>query len=88
MYKPSTTPLTDLIRVRFFAAAKAEYGAEETTLSIPSECTVDDALALAGLEDSAVIRRSSFLVNGIASERSSELRNGDELDVLPPFAGG
>lgn len=36
-----------------------------------------------------VLLRCSFLVNGVsAQDRSRPLKPTDELDVLPPFAGG
>lgn len=36
-----------------------------------------------------VCARSSFLVNGVrADAQTARLRPGDQLDVLPPFAGG
>lgn len=37
----------------------------------------------------AVLGRCSFLVNEFATnDRTHSLRNGDTVDVLPPFAGG
>lgn len=36
-----------------------------------------------------VLTRCSFLVNGVSEQdHTRALRTGDELDVLPPFAGG
>jgi molybdopterin synthase sulfur carrier subunit len=36
-----------------------------------------------------VLARCSFLVNGVSvQDHARELRPGDQLDVLPPFAGG
>ncbi|MGL3807921.1 MoaD/ThiS family protein [Paeniglutamicibacter sp. R2-26] len=36
-----------------------------------------------------VLARCSFLVNGVSTQaRDSVLKQTDELDVLPPFAGG
>ncbi|MGO3506052.1 MAG: MoaD/ThiS family protein [Brachybacterium tyrofermentans] len=36
-----------------------------------------------------MVDRSSILVNAVAcTDRDQELRDGDRLDVLPPFAGG
>jgi Molybdopterin converting factor, small subunit len=87
MKTPSAPPVAR-IRARFFAAAKAEIGTAQTSWQVPAGTTVRAALASAGLETSAVVARSSFLVNGIASDRETVLRDGDELDVLPPFAGG
>lgn len=36
-----------------------------------------------------VCSRSSFLINGVRAKRNSgSLSPGDQLDILPPFAGG
>ena len=36
-----------------------------------------------------VLTRCSFLLNGVSTQaRDRVLEQGDELDVLPPFAGG
>jgi molybdopterin synthase sulfur carrier subunit len=36
-----------------------------------------------------VLSRCSFLINGVSEQdHARALRPGDELDVLPPFAGG
>ncbi len=36
-----------------------------------------------------VLQRCSFLINGVSEQdRSRALKPTDELDVLPPFAGG
>ncbi|MEV4686919.1 MoaD/ThiS family protein [Microbacterium sp. LWH3-1.2] len=83
-----TSIAASTVRVRFFAAAKAEVGSGEATWGIPDGTTIAQALVAAGLERSAVIARSSFLVNGLAATRDAMLRDEDELDVLPPFAGG
>ncbi|WP_255727126.1 MULTISPECIES: MoaD/ThiS family protein [unclassified Nesterenkonia] len=47
----------------------------------------NDGAAVPGLE--RVCARSSFLVNGVrARSETARLHPGDQLDVLPPFAGG
>ncbi|MGB3480984.1 MAG: MoaD/ThiS family protein [Mycobacterium sp.] len=84
---PAAVP-TDVVHVRFFAAAKAEFGSEGTTWEVPRGTTIETALVAANLHLSAVIARCSFLVNGIASRRNTILEDNDDLDVLPPFAGG
>jgi molybdopterin synthase sulfur carrier subunit len=72
-----------MVEVRFFAAARAAVGS--STLSVPAG-TLDSVLAEF---DSPVISRCTFLVNGIAATvRSIMLVDGDQVDVLPPFAGG
>ncbi|OSM42698.1 MoaD/ThiS family protein [Nesterenkonia sp. PF2B19] len=85
------------LTVRLFAAAAEAAGAE--TLHLPLEQPAALGTVLDGLPASAssgdgeqlgrVLRRCSFLVNGVrAPSNDRELAPGDQLDVLPPFAGG
>ncbi|UFS61138.1 MoaD/ThiS family protein [Subtercola endophyticus] len=77
------------MHVRYFAAAKAAAGVGAETRTVAEGCTIDELLVGAGLAAVPVFGRSSFLVNGVTTtDRSHPLRDGDELDVLPPFAGG
>ncbi|MGY4710991.1 MoaD/ThiS family protein [Mycolicibacterium sp. CBM1] len=80
------------ITVRFFAAARAAAGTETTELSVPPGATVADAvneLSYQSDELARVLQRCSYLCDGIAvRNRAAELRSGQTLDVLPPFAGG
>lgn len=99
---------TNLVRVRFFAAAADAAGSEELELPIEHESqqleafvaelpdlvtaqpqTSDAPGATSSPSLSAVCARSSFLLNGRrVSPTSVTLKPGDELDILPPFAGG
>lgn len=57
-----------------------------TLLASPEE-GADSASSAPPLE--RVCARSSFLVNGVRAARdSATLSPGDQLDILPPFAGG
>ena len=77
------------IKVRFFAAAKAHTGTPSTTWTLTGTGrTIDEALIAADLYNVPVFLRSSFLLNGLATDRTAVLTDGDSLDVLPPFAGG
>ncbi|MCV9994313.1 MoaD/ThiS family protein [Paeniglutamicibacter sp. ZC-3] len=69
------------------------------TLGTVLEHLVANAPAAAPVPDRPLLRRTtslatvldrcSFLVNGVSEQDHSRvLRPGDELDVLPPFAGG
>lgn len=82
------------VRIRYFAAAKAALGVGEETLDAAGS-TVGDLLderattAQDAAGAGAVIARCSFILNRQATtDRSIVLADGDELDVLPPFAGG
>jgi sulfur-carrier protein len=85
------------VTVRFFAAARAASGAGERLLTVSDPATIASALdaARTAVPDAdragfdAVMARCSFLVNEIATgDRENPLRDGDLIDVLPPFAGG
>lgn len=69
------TELPRMVRERGSAADGSAGGPDDDDASSPS------------LE--RVCARSSFLVNGVrARAEGARLHPGDQLDVLPPFAGG
>lgn len=98
----STGTSTTSVTVRFYAGAAEAAGTEEVRLPLAGSRSLDSFLTelpalLASPEDGAdsasslerVCSRSSFLVNGVRAARdSATLSPGDQLDVLPPFAGG
>ncbi|MFB2597636.1 MoaD/ThiS family protein [Herbiconiux sp. P17] len=82
------------IRIRYFAAAKATLGVGEQQVD-GAGVTIDALMAelAAGAPDAAaakaVLDRCSFILNRHATtDRAAVLHDGDDLDVLPPFAGG
>jgi molybdopterin synthase sulfur carrier subunit len=77
------------VQVRYFAAAKAATGVAEETRDLPDGATIGAFLDDLGSTSPAVFARCSFIVNGAATtDRARVLGHGDQLDVLPPFAGG
>jgi sulfur-carrier protein len=88
----TTSTLTLQLTVRYFAAARAAAGAETEMLRVAPGTTVAalvDALSAHGSELARVLRRCSFLCDGIAvRDQATELSDGQTIDVLPPFAGG
>jgi molybdopterin converting factor small subunit len=80
------------VTVRFFAAARAAAGAESDVLAMRPGATVADVvseLCCRSEELAHVLQRCSYLCDGIAvRNQATELRSGQTLDVLPPFAGG
>lgn len=78
------------IAVRLFAGAAAEYGADAVTVEARTLQGAIDALREgASTAAGQVIGRSSFLLNAVAcTDPERVLAEGDQLDVLPPFAGG
>jgi molybdopterin converting factor small subunit len=83
------------VTIRYWAAAKEAAGmAEEIVAAVTLREALDAALAARqpGSRLATVLARSSFLVNadpvGLAAKESVILREGDVIEVLPPFAGG
>ncbi|MCP8998783.1 MoaD/ThiS family protein [Pseudarthrobacter sp. RMG13] len=88
------------MNVRYFAAARAAAGVDEELFALPPGATVADLLEAVLAVDRAeppagtpplprILSRSSFLLNEVAvRDRTTVLKPGDVVDVLPPFAGG
>ena len=80
------------LTVRYFAAARAAAGTESETLHVEHGTTVAglvDSLAERNVELARVLKRCSFLCDGLAvRDEALNLLDGQILDVLPPFAGG
>jgi len=83
-----------IVTMRYWAAAKDAAG-------VPEQRVTADTLAAAlaavtGSADRArlraVVARSSFLIDGTPVGRQAadavQLRDGNVIEVLPPFAGG
>jgi molybdopterin synthase sulfur carrier subunit len=75
------------ITVRYWAGAQRAAGVERESLSA---ATVGELRSL--LEKRPELARvaavASFLVDGQQAGENTALRDGAEVDVLPPFAGG
>jgi len=76
--------------MRFFAAARAAVGQDETRVDA---ATLDEALRSVAAADpgrwTALQERCSYLVDGVTTrDRSTPLVGVDTVDVMPPFAGG
>ncbi|OBK75051.1 MoaD/ThiS family protein [Mycobacterium sp. 1274761.0] len=80
------------LSVRYFAGARAAAGVETEALRVPpgtSVAALVETLAARGPEFARVLRRCSFLCDGIAvRDETKPLTDGQTIDVLPPFAGG
>jgi sulfur-carrier protein len=83
-----------IVTMRYWAAARAAAGIAEQQLTAD---TLAAALAQAAETESAgrlraVLARSSFLIDGdpvgLRAAESVQLRDGNVIEVLPPFAGG
>ena len=79
------------VRVRLFALLRDRAGTGEVTLELPEGATCSDALdilfgqfpAMAGLGE-----RVACAVGQEYVERSTLLRDGNELALIPPVSGG
>jgi molybdopterin converting factor small subunit len=80
------------VRVRYFAGAAAAAGIPEETVTVPAGATVGAlAQTLGDRHGVALIRilaASSFLLDEVTGDGTRLLRDGAQVDVLPPFAGG
>jgi molybdopterin synthase sulfur carrier subunit len=77
------------VQVRYFAAAKAATGVGEERRAVAEGTSIGALLDELGEHPAAVFARCSFILNEVATtDRGTLLRDGDRLDVLPPFAGG
>jgi molybdopterin synthase sulfur carrier subunit len=84
---------TVTVLVRFFAAARAAAGLDEEKVAVPAPASVETvAQKLRSLHPDGLPRildAAGFLLDGVAiRDRSHTVRDGAELDILPPFAGG
>lgn len=79
------------VTVRFFAAARQAAGAPEATCAPGTLQSLGRELIERFPQLDPVLPRCSFLVNGVAAHGDPgavTIQDADEVDVLPPFAGG
>lgn len=75
--------------VRYFAAAAEAAGREQEQVAPGSVGEMRVTLAERhGEKLTRVLQRCSVLINGERSEDDAQVKAGDVVDVLPPFAGG
>ncbi len=79
------------IQVLYFAVFRERLGREDETLDLADGARVHDALAaLAAKHEPIATLRTKFrvAVNQDFTDEDRELRDGDELALIPPVAGG
>nr|MBA3538214.1 molybdopterin converting factor subunit 1 [Deltaproteobacteria bacterium] len=79
------------ISVLFFAVFRERLGTSEEVLELPDGARVSDALDALGARHDVIARlRGTFrvAVNEDFAEDTRALRDGDELALIPPVAGG
>jgi molybdopterin converting factor small subunit len=75
------------VTVRYWAGAKRAAGVEREEVAAATVGELRELLA-ARPNLAKISAIASFLVDGQQAGDSSALRNGAQVDVLPPFAGG
>lgn len=79
------------IQVLYFAVFRERLGRDDETLELADGARVSDALAaLAAKHEPIATLRTKFrvAVNQDFTDEDRELRDGDELALIPPVAGG
>ncbi len=79
------------VTVRLFASYKEKAGTAELTVELPDCSTVSDlATEVLRLHPSLIsdVVRLVVAVNDEYREHSHELREGDEVALIPPVSGG
>ena len=79
------------VRVKLFAVLRETCGVGDFTLELPHGATVADARRpllerLPALRDH--IDRCAYAVNQAYVKGETQLRDGDELALIPPVSGG
>lgn len=76
------------VTVRYWAGARDAAGTDDERLSATSVLELVAALCARPGPLAEVVRRSSVLVDGRVVRDDVPLRDGQTVEVLPPFAGG
>jgi len=95
---PRTVPSVGTVTVRYWAAARAAAGTDSDVLELPSDATLATVLAEVRARHrdrprlAEVLAVCSVLVGdrpvGSRDPAAVSLRDGDVVELLPPFAGG
>ena len=75
------------VTVRFWAGAQRAASHEYETLDVSSIEDLRETLA-ARPDLARICQRAAFLIDGEQASTDAVLRDGQTVDVLPPFAGG
>lgn len=79
------------VNVKLFAALRDKAGCDQMTLELPDGATVAAAReAIAGQAPAIgpMLGRIAFALNRRYAQADAELRDGDELALIPPVSGG
>ncbi len=72
------------VKVKLFATLR-NFGPEEQEMDLPENTTIEDVIELLKLPGHIPLLR---IVNGEHRKPTYSLKDGDELALFPPIAGG
>jgi molybdopterin converting factor small subunit len=72
------------VKVKLFASLRT-FGPDEQVLELPGGTTIDDVIHILGIPGTIRLLR---IVNGEHRPAEHVLKDGDELALFPPIAGG
>lgn len=84
----SSTQLSETVTLRYWAAAQAATGVPEETYPAGSIEEILEAARSRHPELERVLAVATILRDGRVVRARDAVRAGDEVEVLPPFAGG
>lgn len=76
------------VTVRYWAGARAAAGRDDEQLQASSVRQIVSELSMRSPALAGVLALSSLLVDGQVVRQDLALRDGQTVEVLPPFAGG
>jgi len=79
------------IRVKLFATVRDKAARGEVVLDLPEEATVADAIEKLSADIPAIVKylpACAFALNLEYTSLDEQLKDGDELAVIPPVSGG
>jgi len=71
------------IKIKLFASLR-KFGPDEQVVELPENATIDDAINSLNIPKIALLK----IVNGEHRPATYPLKDGDELALFPPIAGG
>ncbi len=77
------------IKVRYFGRLTDLSGLPEEEILLENEATTEHLLEQMEIKYPSLKKEiKNLALNGLIIRESKELREGDEIDLFPPFAGG
>lgn len=71
------------VKIKLFASLR-KFGPDEQIIELPDNATIDDAINSLNIPKTALLR----IVNGEHRPAVHQMKDGDELALFPPIAGG